>query len=291
MGDFHGPKFTDRQPKAMSNSSFIPPPELEGALWRLFRDYFDKAERKRRWRVADDIPWDDCNPNLAPAVADVVESFCAIEMYLPDYISKILPVVRKSRGRVWFYANWGYEESKHSMALGDWLLKSKHRTDEYMADLDSRVFANEWNLPQDNHLGMLAYAMVQEQVTFLNYRNLRSRVKSMGGDPALDKLLGYVSIDEAAHHVFFKECFELFLKFDRPSALAALRRVIEEFQMPAIHDLLDNSEARIARIREMEIFNEDIFYRDVMFRVLEDLGISKREFRPSTQPKKSSTAI
>ena len=32
--------------------------------------------------------------------------------------------------------------------------------------LDKRVFENEWNLPQDSHLGMLAYATVQEQVTF-----------------------------------------------------------------------------------------------------------------------------
>jgi hypothetical protein len=35
-----------------------------------------------------------------------------------------MPQVRGSRGRAWFHANWGYEESKHSMALGDWLLRS-----------------------------------------------------------------------------------------------------------------------------------------------------------------------
>src|SRR4051812_18412451 len=84
-------------------------PELEGALWRLYRDFFDQAEKKRRWSVRDDIPWDECNPQLDPAIADVVESFTAVELYLPDYTSKILPVVRPSRGRVWFYANWGYE--------------------------------------------------------------------------------------------------------------------------------------------------------------------------------------
>jgi len=272
----------------MANSNFIAPPELEGALWRLFRDYFDKAERKRRWHIADDVPWNECNPNLDPAVADVVETFCAIEMYLPDYISKILPVVRRSKGRTWFYANWGYEESKHSLSLGDWLIKSKRRSEEYMADLDERVFSNEWNLPEDSHLGMLAYAMVQEQVTFLSYRNLRNRARSMGGDPALDKLLGFISIDEAAHHDFFKECFELFLKLDRDASLDALRRVIEEFRMPAIHDLLDNSEKRVEGVRNLEIFNEEIFYRDVLFKLLEDLGISKREFRPSKQPRKST---
>jgi acyl-[acyl-carrier-protein] desaturase len=159
-----------------------------------------------------------------------------------------------------------------------------------MADLEKRVFENEWNLPQDSHLGMLAYAMVQEQVTFLNYRNLRARAKALGGDPALEKLLGYVSIDEAAHHDFFKDAFAIFLEQDRETALAALRRVIDEFQMPAIHDLLDNSARRVAQIRDLEIFSEDIFYRDVMFALMEELNIGKRELRPSNKPKKSSLA-
>src|SRR5262249_23261850 len=60
------------------------PPEIEGAFWRLYRDFFDKAEKRRRWSIRDDIPWDRCNPRVDPAVADVVESFCAVELYLPD---------------------------------------------------------------------------------------------------------------------------------------------------------------------------------------------------------------
>ena len=274
----------------MNNNPFIAPPELEKALYDLFRDFFDKAERRRRWRIADDIPWNECNPNLNPAIADVVESFCGIELYLPDYTSKIIPVVRHSKGRAWFYANWGYEESKHSLALNDWLLKSKHRTEEQMADLERRVFEHEWNLPHDSHLGMLAYAMVQEQVTFLNYRNLRHRTRELGGDPALEKLLSLVSIDEKAHHDFFKDCFQLFLDFDRDSSLQALQRVVEEFQMPAIHDLLDHSERRIAQIRDLAIFDEDIFYREVLFTMMEELKINKRDIRPSKKPKKSSIA-
>jgi hypothetical protein len=29
--------------------------ELEAAFWHLYRDFFDKAERKRRWSVREDI--------------------------------------------------------------------------------------------------------------------------------------------------------------------------------------------------------------------------------------------
>src|SRR5229473_7447337 len=134
-------------------------PELEPAMWRLYRDFFDQAEKKRRWRIREDIPWDQCNPRLDPAIADVVESFCAVELYLPDYTSKILPVVRPSRGRTWFYANWGYEESKHALALGDWLLRSGQRSDEQMADMESELFENEYMLPHDSALGMLCYTV------------------------------------------------------------------------------------------------------------------------------------
>ena len=68
-------------------------------------------------------------------------------------------------------------------------MRSGHRSEEYMADLEKMVFAREWNLPHDSALGMLAYAMVQEQATFLNYRNLRQRVQARGGDPALETIL------------------------------------------------------------------------------------------------------
>src|SRR5262245_66578386 len=128
----------------------------------MYRDFFNLAEKKRRWSLKDDIPWDRCNKNLNPAIADVVESFCAVESYLPDYMGKYLPFNRAFRGRAWFTMNWGYEESKHSLALGDWLLHSRQRSDEQMADLDQEVFSHEWNLPLDSDRGMVCYSMTQE---------------------------------------------------------------------------------------------------------------------------------
>jgi acyl-[acyl-carrier-protein] desaturase len=263
------------------------PPALERGMWTLFRDFFDLAEKKRRWRIADDIPWDECNPNLKPVVADVVETFCAVELYLPDYSAKILPKVRHSKGRTWFYANWGYEESKHSLALSDWLLKSGSRSEEYMADLEKKVFSREWHLPQDNHLGMLVYAMVQEEATFVNYRNLRQRAKDLGGDPALEKLLGYLAVDEKAHHSFFRDCLKLYMEHDREAVVEQLRRVMNDFQMPVIHDLLDDSRRRIAAIRELDLFDSHLYYREVYLPVLESLGVSRQEMRSAFREKKS----
>ena len=270
-----------------SNSRPVECPELEAAMWRLYRDFLDQAERKRRWSVRNSIPWDRCNQNLAPEIAAVVEAFCAIELYLPDYLGKILPVVRHSRARVWFYANWGYEESKHSLALNDWLVRSGQRTEEQMADLDDKVFKHEWNLPFDSHLGMLAYAMVQERATWLNYRNLRQRAIDKGGDPALEKVLMLVMVDERAHHSFFQECVELFLKFDRAAMIEQLRRVMHSFQMPTIHSTAEGLQ-QIARIKSLAIFDEDIYYREVYLPLLADLGVSRAEMRNKARVPKSA---
>ncbi|MFO0863129.1 MAG: acyl-ACP desaturase [Gemmataceae bacterium] len=254
-------------------------PELERELWNLYRDFFDKAERSDVWQVADDIPWSQCNAKLDPAIADIVESFTAIELYLPDYNAKILPVIRSSKGRAWFYANWGYEESKHSLALGDWLLRSGHRSERQMEELEQRVFSTEWNLPEDNHLGMLVYAMVQERAAQVNYRNLRLRAAELGGDGALETILKHVAIDEMAHHGFFRDCVSLYLKIDRTMVLEAMRSVMLDFEMPATNDLLDNNVRRLQQIHALKIFYESTYYAEVFLPILHDLGIDRTELR------------
>ena len=111
--------------------------EFESAFYRLYRDFFNLAERRRRWSLEQDIPWAQCHRGLDPAIADVVESFCAVELYLPDYVANAMRTFRGNRGCAWFYANWGYEESKHSMALGDWLVRSGSRTEELTRTMPS----------------------------------------------------------------------------------------------------------------------------------------------------------
>ena len=260
-------------------------PAMRQKVYRLYRDFLDLAERKRRWSLRDDIPWDKCCRTPNPAVADVIESFCAVELYLPDYVGKILPHIRANRGRAWFTANWGYEESKHSLALNDWLLHSGNRTEEQMADLEGRVFEHEWNLPMDSVQGMICYSMVQEVATWLNYRNLRQVVGAQG-DPALYKVLGLISVDERAHFDFFRSIVQMQLEEDRAGTLEQLRRVLNHFSMPAIYALADGRR-RIEAIKSLRIFNDEIFYQDVYLPVLASLGIDRAEMRNPSLNRKS----
>jgi acyl-[acyl-carrier-protein] desaturase len=252
-------------------------PDLEKQFYQLYCDFFDKAEKRRRWSLREDIPWDQCNTGLNPALADVVESFCAVELYLPDYVWKLISRYRSSRAWSWFYANWGYEESKHSRALEDWLLRSRLRTDEQVADLQGKVFSKEWIMPEDHPVGAFSYAMVQEMATGLNYRRLRRHVDQQG-DPALSKLLGYLSVDEQAHHSFFLRAIRLYLEFDREDTLRHLHRVMHTFAMPAIYELADGQK-RVNEIKALKIFDDFIYMQEVYMPILDALGISRKEFK------------
>src|SRR5437763_475954 len=132
-------------------------PVLREGLNRLYREFFDQAERRRRWSLADDIPWGQVNRSMDPAIADVVESFCGVEM---------------------------------------------------------------------------------------------------------------------------------FLTVDRPETLAQLRRVLMTFAMPAVH-LLADSRQRVAAIRGLGLFDEDMFVREVYQPVLTALGLTHQELRGTRTPRKS----
>jgi acyl-[acyl-carrier-protein] desaturase len=261
-------------------------PVLRVGLSRLYREFFDRAEKKRRWSLREDVPWTDVNGELSPQVADVVEAFCTVELYLPDYLGKALPMLRKNRAWSHFHANWGYEESKHSLALGDWLLRSGARTEEQMADLEARTYQHEWNLPHDSAQGMVIYAMVQELATFLHYRNLRRHIE-VQGDPALSRLLQLIGIDERAHHTFYLNVVQIYLQIDRPSTLEQLGRVLHGFKMPAM-DLLAESRQRMADIKDLNVFNEGIYVREVYLPILDKLGVERRELRASFRLPKSA---
>ena len=220
------------------------------AVPRLLRS----GRTKRRWRVTDDIPWDQCNPHLKPVVADVVETFCAVELYLPDYSARSCPSVRHSKGRTWFYANWGYEESKHSLALGDWLLKSGHRPKSTWPTWRRRSSRASGTCRRTTISACSSTRWCRRKRRSSTTATCSERGQDAGRRPgALEKMLGFLAIDEKAHHTFFRDCLKLYLEYDRAAVIEQLRRVMNDFQMPAIHDLLDESRRRIAAIRELEI--------------------------------------
>lgn len=263
-------------------------PDLKRGLFTIFRDFFGKAEKRRRWSL-DDIPWDGVNKNINPSIGFVVESFCAVELYLPDYIAQALPMIRSNRAWSSFHINWGYEESKHSLAMADWLVRARIKTPEQLAEIEKEITFKIWDPPQDSGVAMLIYAMCQELATFLHYRNLRHQ-PDVASDPALSKILDLIAIDERAHHNFYRRVTQLFLEMDREATLNHLSRILQTFAMPAVH-LFADCKRREAAIRSLKIFDEEVFYKEVYMPVLDVLGVKRQEVRNRLPNMKGRTTV
>lgn len=260
--------------------------QLENKFHDLYLEYFHKAEAHRRWNVLNDVPWDRITSTPNPEVTRVVQAFMAVEMYLPDYTSKIMQLVRSSRGRAWFQANWGYEESKHSLVLEMWITKSGARSVEQVRAFQDDILSREWDLPYETPLEMILYTTLQEFATSVNYRGLR-RVAQASNDGAMDKMLTLLARDETGHFEFFKNGAKLFMEHDRDRVLEALNKVIHTFRMPAqtlIPDFQDHSRL----VRDLGIFDDRIFIRDVVRPVLKALGVEQEELREARRRLKAA---
>jgi acyl-[acyl-carrier-protein] desaturase len=262
--------------------------EFENRFYELYLSFFHRAEEERRWNIQKDIPWGKSNPAVSDEIALIVESFMAVELFLPDYTSKILELVRKSRGRAWFQANWGYEESKHSLALEDWLVHSKKRTPKEVQVFADSVLERQWELPFESPRQMMIYTTFQELSTGLNYRNLRRKAIEQH-DPALATALSFIARDESAHYQFFQDGVKLYMQADRDGTLRDIAWVLARFRMPA-QDLIPDWEHRGQVIVGQKIFSDRIFFKDIMRPVLSVLGTSRDELKalakdtPELQP-------
>lgn len=263
--------------------------QLENRFYELYLEFFNRAEAERRWNIQKDIPWEKSNPAVSDDIALIVESFMAVELYLPDYTSKILELVRQSRGRAWFQANWGYEESKHSLALEQWLLRSGKRTRRELDEFADQVLAREWNLPFETPRQMMVYTTFQELSTGLNYKNLRRRALEQN-DIALATALSFIARDESAHYQFFQDGVKLYLKEDRDATLEDIQYVLSLFRMPA-HDLIPDWEHRGQAIIGQKIFSDRIFFREIMRPILSVLGTSRQELKTLNQTDPALTAL
>ncbi len=246
---------------------------MDEFFYRELVKYLKLAEEKRRWNVFKDIPWDEANPDTSDTLAHCVETFCAVEMYLPDFTSKMLHMIRRSRGRAWFHVNWGYEESKHSLALESWLLASGHRTEDQRKAFEQELLDAEWELPFDHPRQMICYTMIQELATFWNYRNLE-KMAAHEKDRALVSALRVISVDERVHYNFYRNSVKEWMKLDEAGTVEDLKYVFDHFTMPGRSQIPRYDEsARI--LAKTGIYGPREYIKLVKNPVLEDLGLDK----------------
>lgn len=251
-------------------------PAFREAVYREYLEFFERAERNRRWNVFNDIPWDQLKPETYDEDAALnAETFVGVEMYLPDYVSRGINVVRETFGQAWFSANWAYEESKHALALREYLVRSGQRSKEQMFAYEEVILSKQWNLPFATARQMTFYGAVQEQATFMMYKHQLELARGRG-DVVLEAIYGHVSKDEAAHADFYRRVTALELEEDRAGSILDMAHVFKHFRMPA-DDLVPDYGARTEVMRKTGGVDRTVFLKEVWFPTLKKLGITREE--------------
>jgi acyl-[acyl-carrier-protein] desaturase len=202
-------------------------------FYRAYMDFFEVAERKRRWNLFEDVPWDKLSPLAINSEerAIRIETYCAEEMFLPDYTDVGNELLRGVFGLAWFQSAWSYEESRHGLVFREYLIRSGLRTQEQFDKLESDVFSRRWKAPFATRRQMSCYGALQESVTYLAYRAQKDRAE-VEKDPTLEAIFFLVSRDEAAHAGFYRAMIEIDMAEDRVGTLSDLAYVISNFKMP-----------------------------------------------------------
>jgi acyl-[acyl-carrier-protein] desaturase len=266
-----------------AQASKVAPPSKEldtrrqARLYEMYKTFFDKAERERRWNPLRDIPYEKILPEVPESLVIVAETFCCVESFLPDYVSHGINIVRPFFGQAWFSANWAYEESKHSVALMEYLLRSKARTPEQMFDLQNQLMKSEWKLPFTTPRQMTIYGCFQEMATFVIYVKQEARAKEVG-DECLASIFRFNARDEIAHCRFYEDVVKVLLEEDRPGTLRDIALVAKKFEMPGV-GIVPNYEERIKVMREEGKVDRAIFLQKVFFPVLKYLNVTRQELQ------------
>jgi acyl-[acyl-carrier-protein] desaturase len=260
--------------------------QLAEKLYREYMTFFEKSERTRRWSVFNDIAWDkleSCPRDRNLAIC--AETFCGVEMYLPDYVDGHLSLFRDNFARAWFAANWGYEESKHALTLWRYLVKSGHRTEEQMLDYSDRILAKKWNKPFDNGREMTAYACVQEMTTFVIYKK-QQMLAEAEGNLTLASAYKLIAKDEMAHAQYYMTILSHYLDDDREGCLEDISHVFYNFTMPA-YELVPDYDSRVQVMRTAGI-DRGVFLTEVWGPVLKRVKLTRHDL---PKPKRVRAAL
>ncbi len=247
---------------------------LSDALYGEYMSFFERAEKSRRWSL-DDFPWELATRTPHdPTLTLVAEVFCGVEMYLPDYVSSGMNLMRDNFGCAWFTANWAYEESKHALALRHYLVRTGERTEAQIRAYEGHVSSRKWSLPFSSVRQMTLYGALQEMTTFVSYKKQEQAAERVG-DELLVAIYRTIGRDEMAHCGFYANAARLMLAEDAEGTKADLAHVFRNFKMPAA-DLLPEWSTHLTSMQAAGL-DRGAFFGEVWLPLLRRLGVTRRE--------------
>jgi acyl-[acyl-carrier-protein] desaturase len=260
---------------------------------QAFVEFFGRSMRSRRWSPWHDLPVDEIREYGSRLSRDsiyLIEGFLGIEEYVGDFVRDGLGGFQHSRTRRNLHLQWGAEEMRHGVALEQVLLHSGARTQDQLDAYNEQVTESQWSHADhrgvDGPLGGAVYGMLQERSTYVNYEQLRLRVRAECGLPArstpaeaqrgrqlgVAEAIRLIAQDEIAHHGMYLKLVQIYLRHFPEETLDKLQTVTSHFRMPALR-LIPNRREFLGAVRRTRVFDADKYEALVLGPVLRALGL------------------
>ncbi len=176
--------------------------------------------------------WCEEQSCLAPAVRGALVLNLLTEDNLPSYHHAFAVTVSDDGAWGAWLHRWTAEEDRHSTALRGYLHATRAVDPVALERARMRQVSAGFRFARSGVrtgvLPGLAYVMVQELATRVAHRN----AGRLSGDPACERLMARIALDENLHMVFYRDLFKAALTIEPDRAMEALLETLREFRMP-----------------------------------------------------------
>jgi len=258
---------------------------IERGMLGLYRWYVARSQVHRNWNPDKDFDWRSFRKDHSPEMTQILKGFLAVEQYVPDYVTDLLRVIRKSHGRSHFHIRWGAEEERHADLWYNAVLFGGQMKPNALRDYILELRSSQWTLPWTDPMYMIFYTVFQERATQVNYLNTAviARGKSdkpqfaNDADPVLAEAAKIIAVDEAAHYNFFLEGARLYLYYYPAQSIQAMVDVIRNFAMPGSQVDIPEYGKFEETVYKAAIYGPREHSRDVVQHALDALGFESRK--------------
>lgn len=181
-------------------------------------------------RSFDREPWEPSHSRLPDIAQTALELNLLTEDNLPYYHLAISQTFGSERPWGEWVRRWTAEEGRHSIAMRDFLVVTRGvdpvALERGRMDHVSRGYYPAELTPLDG----LAYVTLQELATRISHRNAGAITE----DPAAERLMSRIAVDENLHYVFYRELTKRALHIDVSATVQAIARQVIGFTMPGL---------------------------------------------------------
>ncbi|MGH2795756.1 MAG: acyl-ACP desaturase, partial [Actinomycetota bacterium] len=180
-------------------------------------------------RNYEEHPWQQSDSRLDGIAQTAMELNLLTEDNLPYYHLAIWEMFGGDGPWGEWIRRWTAEEGRHSIAMRDYLVVTRGvdpvALERGRMDHVSRGF---YPGAMPSPLDGLVYVTFQELATRIAHRN----TGGVTGDPAAERLMARIALDENLHYVFYRDVSASAIELDPSAMVLAMNRQILGFAMP-----------------------------------------------------------